>query len=390
MTCSHNDEVICIDPVEHRVLVFSREFIFRYQIGGKGEADGQFNEPSDIILNEVGRLYVADKNNYRLQMFTEQKKFKEAKKGISFSGGSSLASKLKSNFKTGTEYTFKETIRLSDKPIKICSAPFAPVIAIGTENGYFFILNETNQVTSYLKLKQFDRADMRTMCLNESGDKLICLKSKENDLYLKFYKIDKIYEEDKYSFNSSGFGNKASEDGGLKKLEFLNKVKLEKNYLPGISLNKPTNLKLSLDFQYLLIYDSVNFNLLEYKFDGKLNKLLLKAEEHLGNVLGMDFSGDRNHLVTTEFEINPRYSLLKPKSEPNKKDDSNEMSSHEVDFRKRSLAYVFKLKSYRYRDCECHRHLVPKSKSRISMGNRSANFNQSSNNFSSISDSGNL
>ena len=73
--------------------------------------------------------------------------------------------------------------------------------------------------------------------------------------------------------------------------------------MPGICLSKTLWIKLSLDFQYLMLFDAINANLLEFDLNGKFKRIIIKAEERLGNCLAMDFSGDRQHLFVSEFEM---------------------------------------------------------------------------------------
>ena len=110
VTSTFNDDIICVDSFEHRLLVFTREFLFKYQIGEKkGSSAGEFDEPVDVILNEIGKLYVADKNNFRLQVFVEQRKFKESK--TKFSHGTKTESSKSKALKPGSEYTFNSYCR---------------------------------------------------------------------------------------------------------------------------------------------------------------------------------------------------------------------------------------------------------------------------------------
>jgi len=366
--------------------VFTREFLFKYQIGGekKGSGLGEFNEPVDATLNEVGKLFVADKNNFRLQTFVEQRKFKDSK--TKFSQGTKTESSNSKVLKPGSEYTFKAAIKLKDKPVKLTAAPLAPIVAVATEKGYIFVINESNQIISFIQIKRpFDIFDLKNLCLNESGDQLICLKSMDQNLYLQFYKVEpnENQEASTYTMTNTNTSktNEKSTVSVLNTMKLLKTVKLESKYMPGICLAKSLWIKLSLDFQNIIVYDSINANLLEYDLNGKFGKILLKAEEKLGHVLAIDFSGDRQHLLVTEFEMNTVKCVLNNFNPP----DSNKykelgMTSHEINMRQRSAMYIFKLKLYRYRECECHRHMDVKSgKGRL---NKSAGLNQSFNNFS--------
>jgi peptidylamidoglycolate lyase len=52
-----------------RVIKFSPEGIFLFQWGSKGAGPGQFDLPHGVALDEVGRVYVSDRGNSRVQIF---------------------------------------------------------------------------------------------------------------------------------------------------------------------------------------------------------------------------------------------------------------------------------------------------------------------------------
>ena len=328
---------------------------------------------------------MADKNNFRLQVFVEQRKFKESK--TKFSHGTNTESSKSKALKPGSEYTFKDSVKLMDKPIKLTAAPLAPLIAVATEKGFIFTINESNQIISYIQVKKpFDIFDLKNLCLNESGDQLIVLQStQDKKLFLKFYKVEPIDNQETSTYTITNTNTtKSNEKSSTSVLNIMNltkSVKLDSKYMPGICLAKSLWIKLSLDFQNIIIYDSINANLLEYDLNGKFCKILLKAEEKLGHVLAIDFSGDRQHLVVTEFEFNTIKCVLN-NFKPTDTSLYNELkiSSRDINMRNRSAMYIFKLKLYRYRECECHRHMDPKSAK--GMLNKSAGLDKSFNNFS--------
>jgi hypothetical protein len=43
---------------------------FAMQFGGFGKAEGNFNYPMDVFLDGTGRLYVADRDNNRIQVWS--------------------------------------------------------------------------------------------------------------------------------------------------------------------------------------------------------------------------------------------------------------------------------------------------------------------------------
>ena len=54
-----------------RVVLFSKDGRYLKEWGTKGEGEGQFNLPHDIVLDEDGRVYVGDRENDRVQVFDQ-------------------------------------------------------------------------------------------------------------------------------------------------------------------------------------------------------------------------------------------------------------------------------------------------------------------------------
>jgi DNA-binding beta-propeller fold protein YncE len=61
--------------VNSRVIQYSSEGDYIRHWGTKGKGDGQFDLVHDVVLDKQGRLYVADRNNSRVQIFTPDGKF---------------------------------------------------------------------------------------------------------------------------------------------------------------------------------------------------------------------------------------------------------------------------------------------------------------------------
>lgn len=122
-------------------------------------------------------------------------------------------------------------------------------------------------------------------------------------------------------------------------------------------MDRVERVKLSLDSMHFLIFDRVNLNLLEYELNGEFKRIVLKAEERLGNVLDFDFNGE--HLITSEVATN-KQSLyqVRLKSTPTSMTQIIDASGHH-DLKKRMLSKVnvFKLKTFKYMDCDCHKNL---------------------------------
>ena len=65
----HGNMVFVADYYEHGVSVFSSQGKFLKSFGAKGEAQGQFSEPSGVAVDANGFVLVADTNNNRVQIF---------------------------------------------------------------------------------------------------------------------------------------------------------------------------------------------------------------------------------------------------------------------------------------------------------------------------------
>lgn len=61
--------------VNSRVVRFNKDGQYITQWGQKGTGDGEFNLVHDITLDSQGRIYVADRNNQRVQVFDQNGKF---------------------------------------------------------------------------------------------------------------------------------------------------------------------------------------------------------------------------------------------------------------------------------------------------------------------------
>ena len=58
-----------------RVHCFSAQGEYRFSWGGPGEGPGQFNLPHGIAVDGAGRVYVADRENSRIQVFSPRGEF---------------------------------------------------------------------------------------------------------------------------------------------------------------------------------------------------------------------------------------------------------------------------------------------------------------------------
>jgi peptidylamidoglycolate lyase len=60
-----------------RIAHFSNEGQFLGDWGQRGDVPGEFNNPHNVVLDPQGRVYVADRQNSRIQIFTADGKFLE-------------------------------------------------------------------------------------------------------------------------------------------------------------------------------------------------------------------------------------------------------------------------------------------------------------------------
>ena len=68
-------QVYIADRYNNRIQVLNPDLTFSHSFGKKGSANGQFNEPCDIAIDNQGLVYVTDNGNHRIQKFTPSGKF---------------------------------------------------------------------------------------------------------------------------------------------------------------------------------------------------------------------------------------------------------------------------------------------------------------------------
>ena len=60
------------DRENHRIQVLNPDLTFSYLFGIKGSAEGQFNSPEFIAIDNQGFVYISDTGNHRVQVFTSE------------------------------------------------------------------------------------------------------------------------------------------------------------------------------------------------------------------------------------------------------------------------------------------------------------------------------
>jgi len=63
------DEIWVVETNAHRIAVLSRNGELKRTIGGRGDANGQFNFPTSIWIDNSGQVFIVDAMNFRVQIF---------------------------------------------------------------------------------------------------------------------------------------------------------------------------------------------------------------------------------------------------------------------------------------------------------------------------------
>lgn len=61
--------IFVADATAHQVAVFDADGTLRRRLGRRGVRPGEFNYPTNLVLDAAGRLYVSDSMNFRVQVF---------------------------------------------------------------------------------------------------------------------------------------------------------------------------------------------------------------------------------------------------------------------------------------------------------------------------------
>jgi DNA-binding beta-propeller fold protein YncE len=77
ITVDELGDVYVADWKNHRVQKFNADGDFLFEFGEFGSEDGQFNHPSGVCVDAHGDIYVADWGNHRVQLFNSDGMFVE-------------------------------------------------------------------------------------------------------------------------------------------------------------------------------------------------------------------------------------------------------------------------------------------------------------------------
>ena len=67
----HSEKIYVTEFRNNRVQILNRDFTFSSKFGHSGSNPGEFNRPYGIAIDSTGNVYVAERYNHRIQVFTE-------------------------------------------------------------------------------------------------------------------------------------------------------------------------------------------------------------------------------------------------------------------------------------------------------------------------------
>ena len=70
-----NGKLYVSDYSKHQVVVLNSDLTFSSAFGGEGSAKGKFESPQEVAFDSIGNVFIADHNNFRIQVFTAEGKF---------------------------------------------------------------------------------------------------------------------------------------------------------------------------------------------------------------------------------------------------------------------------------------------------------------------------
>ena len=72
---NHNRDIVVVDKENCRVQVFSVEGDFNFKFGKQGSENGEFRRPTDVVIDARGTIYISDTDNNRIQYFKPDGQF---------------------------------------------------------------------------------------------------------------------------------------------------------------------------------------------------------------------------------------------------------------------------------------------------------------------------
>ena len=76
LAVDNNDHILyVVDTGAHKINVYDLRGTYIKSLGGRGDAEGEFNFPTDIFVTARGDIYVTDSMNFRVQKFNNDGRF---------------------------------------------------------------------------------------------------------------------------------------------------------------------------------------------------------------------------------------------------------------------------------------------------------------------------
>lgn len=232
------------------------------------------------------------------------------------------------------QYKFAKIVQFKDKPVKIAKSRLSTLIGISCLNGLIYVLDAQFIIIAVARLEG-DFIDMRNIALSRQSE-VMMLKKVGSNLMLQFYqfKLDslerlKLINPDKISQINNP-------------IHLVNEIKIDREYLPGLVMDRGACLTTTPDTHNILVYDLSNQCLIEFDLNGNFVRILFRSCDYLEQLLSTSFSPE-GHFITLEQEIR----RLK---QQNLSTDRPKTSNHSIN------KYIFKVKVRKYIDCDCHRH----------------------------------
>lgn len=72
ITVAQNGDIYLTDILYHRIVVLDPQGQFKTALGVAGDKEGALAYPNDLTVDNKGKIFVSDSNNYRVQVFDEK------------------------------------------------------------------------------------------------------------------------------------------------------------------------------------------------------------------------------------------------------------------------------------------------------------------------------
>lgn len=72
ITVAQNGDIYLTDILNHMVIVLDSKGQLKMTLGAAGNKEGELSYPNDLSIDNKGKVFVSDSNNYRVQVFDEK------------------------------------------------------------------------------------------------------------------------------------------------------------------------------------------------------------------------------------------------------------------------------------------------------------------------------